>query len=84
LIFYGSWRLVEVPIILQLVVCGLVCARILNWMLEAFIATWNRAPKPFIWKASAEDILAPRLSVAAGVWKTLSQVVPCPERAENK
>jgi len=26
--------------------------------IEAFIVAWNRAPKPFIWKASAEDILA--------------------------
>lgn len=30
--FYGTWKLVEIPIILQLVVCALVCARILNWM----------------------------------------------------
>lgn len=26
--------------------------------IEAFIATWNRDPKPFIWQARAEDILA--------------------------
>ena len=31
---YGPWGLVEIPIIFQLVVCALVCARILNWMLE--------------------------------------------------
>lgn len=26
--------------------------------IEAFIAAWNRDPKPFIWQAKAEDILA--------------------------
>ncbi|MFA5263161.1 MAG: IS630 family transposase [Opitutaceae bacterium] len=26
--------------------------------IEAFIAVWNRDPKPFIWQAKAEDILA--------------------------
>lgn len=26
--------------------------------IEAFIAAWNRNPKPFIWQAKAEDILA--------------------------
>ena len=31
---YGSWGLVEIPIIFQLVVCALVCARILEWMAE--------------------------------------------------
>jgi len=30
----------------------LICA------IEAFIAAWNRDPKPFIWQAKAEDILA--------------------------
>lgn len=34
LYLYGPWRLVEVPIIFQLLVCALVCARILSWMLE--------------------------------------------------
>jgi hypothetical protein len=31
---YGPWRLVEIPIICQLLVCALVCARMLNWMLD--------------------------------------------------
>jgi len=31
---YGTWRLVEIPIIFQLLVCALICARILNWMLD--------------------------------------------------
>ena len=34
LALYGPWRLVEIPIICQLLVCALVCARILNWMLD--------------------------------------------------
>ena len=34
LYLYGPWRLVEIPIIFQLLVCSLVCARILSWMLE--------------------------------------------------
>jgi hypothetical protein len=32
-VFYGPWRLVQVPIILQLLACALICARILDWML---------------------------------------------------
>ena len=31
---YGPTRLVEVPIICQLVICALICARILTWMVE--------------------------------------------------
>lgn len=31
---YGPWRLVEVPIIIQLFLCSAVCARILSWMLK--------------------------------------------------
>ena len=31
---YGPWKLVEIPIVFQLTVCALVCARILSWMWE--------------------------------------------------
>lgn len=31
---YASWRLVEIPIAFQLLLCALVCARILEWMLQ--------------------------------------------------
>ncbi len=31
---YGPWRLVEIPIAIQLLLCAIVCARVLSWMLQ--------------------------------------------------
>jgi len=39
--------------------------------IEAFIEAWNRDPKPFVWRAKAEDILA-KLNAAGGAWSKSS------------
>lgn len=34
LLLYGTWGLTEIPIIFQMTLCAIVCARILGWMLS--------------------------------------------------
>lgn len=52
---YGSWGLVEIPIIFQLLVCALVCTRILEWMAEHKI--WKSFTYCFLFVALAPSVV---------------------------